>query len=55
MGKSIAAVSISFPLFRFDERRKPYYVELLLAAAAEASADMGYPGSFPAASEPALQ
>ena len=47
MGKSIAAVSISFPLFRFEEARKPYYIDLLLTAGAEASADMGFSESFP--------
>ena len=54
LGKSIAAVSISFPLFRFEEERKPYYVDLLLTAGAEASAEMGYPGRFPVAPEAVL-
>lgn len=46
MGKSVAAISVSFPLFRFDEARKPHYVDLLLTAGAEASAAMGYPGTL---------
>ena len=48
LGKSVAAVSISFPLFRFDERRKPEYVELLLGAGSEASTALGFSGTYPA-------
>jgi len=44
MGKTIAAISISFPLFRFDEVRKPEYVSLLMNAGREASAGLGYVG-----------
>lgn len=43
LGKSIAAISISFPLFRFEEGRKPEYVGLLLNAGAEASTALGFP------------
>ncbi|THF49710.1 DNA-binding transcriptional regulator KdgR [Allorhizobium terrae] len=45
LGKPIAAMSISFPLFRFDEARKPDYIDLLLSASARASAALGYQGS----------
>ncbi|MBB2971648.1 DNA-binding transcriptional regulator KdgR [Mesorhizobium sp. RMAD-H1] len=44
LGKSIAAISISFPLFRFDPARKPDYVKLLKAAGHEASIGLGFPG-----------
>lgn len=44
LGKSIAAISISFPLFRFDEARKPEYVALLRSAGLEASHAVGYLG-----------
>lgn len=42
LGKPIAAMSISFPLFRFDESRKPEYIQLLKTAGAQASAALGY-------------
>lgn len=42
MGKPIAAVSIAFPLFRFDEARKPDYIDLLTSAAMMASQALGY-------------
>jgi IclR family KDG regulon transcriptional repressor len=48
MGYSVAAISISFPVFRFDPHRKPDYVELLLGAGAEASSALGYSGTYPA-------
>lgn len=47
LGKSVAAISISFPLFRFDEARKPEYVSLLLSAGAEASAALGFVEDYP--------
>lgn len=40
-GKSIAAVSIAFPLVRFDEARKADYVRLLTEAGRAASASLG--------------
>ena len=46
MGKSVAAISISFPLFRFDEARKPEYIALLRTAGEEASAALGYEGDL---------
>lgn len=53
LGRSVAAISISFPLFRFDEGRKPEYVRLLLSAGAEASEGLGYVGDFPPPPPPA--
>lgn len=44
VGRSVAAVSISFPLFRFDEAKKAEYVRLLKSATGKASAAMGYLG-----------
>lgn len=44
MNRPIAAISISFPLFRFDVERKPEYVSLLTAAGLEASRGLGYWG-----------
>lgn len=42
LGRSIAAMSISFPLFRFDEARKPEYIGLLTSAGLAASVALGY-------------
>ncbi len=44
MGKSVAAISIAFPLFRFDEAKKADYIALLRSAGDEASAAMGFVG-----------
>jgi IclR family transcriptional regulator, KDG regulon repressor len=44
LGRSIGAISISFPLIRFDPARKPDYINLLQTAGREASRGMGYPG-----------
>lgn len=44
LGKSIAAMSISFPLFRFDPARKSTYVRILLEAGQTASKSLGYDG-----------
>lgn len=44
LGKPIAAMSISFPLFRFDEANKQGYIDLLVSAGASASKAMGYQG-----------
>ncbi|WP_323768060.1 DNA-binding transcriptional regulator KdgR [Marinovum sp.] len=57
LGKSVAAISISFPLFRFDEARKPEYVTLLRGAGLAASQALGYRGrqigeTAPAAAAP---
>ncbi|MBU1174987.1 MAG: DNA-binding transcriptional regulator KdgR [Alphaproteobacteria bacterium] len=52
LGKSVAAISISFPLFRFDEGRKAEYVALLLASGAEASTALGFVEEYPAQSLP---
>ncbi|WP_172332072.1 IclR family transcriptional regulator C-terminal domain-containing protein [Mangrovicoccus sp. HB161399] len=41
-GRSVAAVSLAFPLFRFDEARKPDYVSMLLDITREASEGLGY-------------
>lgn len=42
LGKPIAAMSIAFPLFRFDEARKQEYIDLLISASSSASAALGY-------------
>jgi IclR family KDG regulon transcriptional repressor len=42
LGKPVAAMSISFPMFRFDESRKSEYVELLRTAGLAASTGLGY-------------
>jgi IclR family KDG regulon transcriptional repressor len=52
LGKSVAAISLSFPLFRFDEQRKREYVDLLLDAGGEASLALGYVGEYPASTLP---
>jgi IclR family KDG regulon transcriptional repressor len=51
MGKPVAAMSISFPLFRFDEGRRLEYVQLLKEGSASASSALGYPGADKARSE----
>lgn len=48
-GKIAAAISLSFPVFRFVEDRKPDYVAALLKAGRLASEGMGYLGSYPVA------
>ncbi|MDQ1901818.1 DNA-binding transcriptional regulator KdgR [Paracoccus sp. WLY502] len=42
VGKSVAAISVAFPLIRFDETRKPEYVRLLTDAGRAASEALGY-------------
>jgi IclR family transcriptional regulator, KDG regulon repressor len=42
LGKPIAAMSIAFPLFRFDEAKKKDYIELLINARSMASTALGY-------------
>ncbi|MCO5732202.1 DNA-binding transcriptional regulator KdgR [Rhizobium sp. SSA_523] len=42
MGKPVAAISISFPLFRFDEGRRQDYIDLLTEAGLSASIALGY-------------
>ncbi|MBB4952144.1 IclR family KDG regulon transcriptional repressor [Agrobacterium vitis] len=44
LGKPVAAISIAFPLFRFDEAKKQDYIDLLIAASTTASAALGYQG-----------
>lgn len=44
VGHAVAAVSISFPLFRFDEARKADYIAALKQATGEASQALGYLG-----------
>ncbi|WP_029375397.1 DNA-binding transcriptional regulator KdgR [Oceanicola sp. S124] len=48
MGKTVAAISIAFPLFRFDESRRAEYIALLHDAGQEASAALGYQGEIAA-------
>lgn len=43
-GKSVAAISIAFPLFRFDETRKEEYIRLLTEAGRNASGALGHFG-----------
>ncbi len=42
LGKSMAAISMSFPLFRFEESRRSEYANLLIEVGQEVSAQMGY-------------
>jgi IclR family KDG regulon transcriptional repressor len=42
LGKPIAAISVSFPLFRFDETRKDDYISALTSAGMAASEALGY-------------
>lgn len=42
LGKPVAAISISFPLFRFDEARRQDYIELLTTAGLTTSTALGY-------------
>ena len=42
LGKSMAAISMSFPLFRFEESRRSEYTGLLMEVGREVSAQMGY-------------
>ena len=44
LGKSMAAISMSFPLFRFEESRRSEYAGLLMEVGREVSAQMGYSG-----------
>lgn len=41
-GRSVAAISLAFPLIRFDEARKPEYIRLLKEAGQRASAALGH-------------
>ncbi|SFE62582.1 transcriptional regulator, IclR family [Roseivivax sediminis] len=45
MGTSAAAISVAFPLFRFDEAKKPEIAAQLRAAGLEASRALGYSGA----------
>lgn len=44
LARPIAAMSISFPLFRFQEARKPEYISLLKDASLQASLSLGFSG-----------
>ncbi|HBF28701.1 DNA-binding transcriptional regulator KdgR [Rhizobium sp.] len=44
LGKPIAAMSIAFPLFRFDEANKQGYIDLLRSVSEQASKALGYQG-----------
>jgi len=46
MGKSVAAISIAFPIFRFDESKKDEYIALLKSAGQEASSALGFQGEI---------
>lgn len=52
LGQSVAAISVAFPLFRFDENQREDYIELLTGAGQEASEAFGFTGSIrPAAAK----
>lgn len=42
LARPVAAISVAFPLFRFDEAQREAYVTALKAAAAETSVALGY-------------
>lgn len=42
LGRPVAAISVAFPLFRFQEDRKPEIVRTLMEMGAEASASLGF-------------
>ncbi|MBT9385915.1 helix-turn-helix domain-containing protein [Pseudooceanicola sp. CBS1P-1] len=42
LGRSVGAISIAFPIFRFDEARRADYIDLLLATGQEISAALGH-------------
>lgn len=42
VGRSVAAISVAFPLVRFDETRKPEYLRQLLDAGSATSTALGY-------------
>lgn len=44
LGKSIAAISVSFPLFRYDPAREPTYIRMLLEAGLKSSRTLGFNG-----------
>lgn len=44
LGQSVAAISIAFPLFRFEESRRHEYITLLAEAGQEASEAFGFTG-----------
>ncbi|MFN4153911.1 MAG: IclR family transcriptional regulator C-terminal domain-containing protein [Paracoccaceae bacterium] len=46
LGRSIAAISIAFPIFRFEETRRHEYVAMLRAAGEAASHALGFDGSL---------
>ncbi len=43
LGRPVAAMSIAFPLFRFDEEKKPEIARLIVDLGREASASLGCP------------
>lgn len=45
-GHAVAAISIGFPLIRFDEARKSEYINMLLKAGHETSVALGYRQPF---------
>lgn len=45
LGKSMAAISMAFPLFRFDQARTSEYAKLVLEVGRDASREMGYSDS----------
>ena len=44
LGRPVAAISVAFPLMRFEEARRDDYIARLRAAAAKTSAALGYLG-----------
>ncbi|NIZ10914.1 IclR family transcriptional regulator C-terminal domain-containing protein [Pseudooceanicola sp. HF7] len=44
LGKSVGAISIAFPIFRFDEGRRGEYIHLLTSVAGDISSQLGFTG-----------
>ena len=44
IGLPVAAISVSFPLFRYDESARARYIETLRSVGEETSKAMGYYG-----------
>lgn len=42
LGKSVGAISLAFPLFRFDEGRRQEYIDLLLSVGLDISKALGF-------------
>lgn len=47
IGRVVAAISLSFPAFRFDEQRRQDYVAKLQSAGRQTSEGLGFTGAYP--------